>query len=136
MIITIHLDSDIPIYQQIQNQIVAGIAHGELNPGELLPSVRTLADQLGINLHTVNKAYSLLQDDGYVVIHRRAGVRIADPEGKGDAARTARARREIKQALIRAAQEAVIWQIDRSEFVDTAAQAFDTIGSTERGGQQ
>ena len=55
-----------PLYLQIRNQIVAGIATGELEPGQALPSVRSLASDLGINLHTVNKAYAVLRDEGYV----------------------------------------------------------------------
>ncbi|MCL2882734.1 MAG: GntR family transcriptional regulator, partial [Coriobacteriia bacterium] len=90
MVITVQLESTTPLYQQIQAQIIAGIACGDLAPGEQLPSVRVLADQLGINLHTVNKAYSALQSEGYVVIAGRAGARITDPSGTGDAARKAK----------------------------------------------
>ncbi len=62
MILKIDFDSDIPIYVQIKNQVVEGIARGELEEGEELPSVRGLADDIGVNMHTVNKAYSLLKD--------------------------------------------------------------------------
>ena len=68
-----------PLYLQIRNQIVAGIATGELEPGQALPSVRSLASDLGINLHTVNKAYAVLRDEGYVRMRGRAGAVIADP---------------------------------------------------------
>ena len=60
-----------PLYLQIRNQIVAGIATGELEPGQALPSVRSLASDLGINLHTVNKAYAVLRDEGYVRMRGR-----------------------------------------------------------------
>jgi DNA-binding transcriptional regulator YhcF (GntR family) len=136
VVITLELESVTPLYQQIQEQVVAGIAQGELIPGVQLPSVRALASQLGINLHTVNKAYSLLQDGGYVVIQGRAGARIADPAGVGNVARVSKAREAIAQRLSQAAQEAAIWGIGREEFLGSAAKVFDATGSgahTERG---
>ena len=77
MILKIDFDSDIPIYVQIKNQVVEGIARGELEEGEELPSVRGLADDIGVNMHTVNKAYSLLKDDGYIKIDRRKGAFVS-----------------------------------------------------------
>lgn len=59
MIISLQLDSETPIFEQLRNQIVIGIATGELEEQEKLPTVRQLADDLGINMMTVNKAYSL-----------------------------------------------------------------------------
>ena len=77
MILKIDFDSEIPIYIHIKNQVVEGIAKGELEEGEELPSVRGLADDIGVNMHTVNKAYSLLKDDGYIKIDRRKGAFIS-----------------------------------------------------------
>lgn len=79
MFIRIDQSIDVPLYQQTRNEIVRGIAQGELAPGDTLPSVRNLAADLGINLHTVNKAYALLRDEGYVVMKGRAGAVIAQP---------------------------------------------------------
>ena len=76
MIIKINDMSDIPIYQQIRNQIVAGISEGKLEPGEQLPTVRGLATEIGINSMTVSKAYQLLKQEGYVYSDRRNGVCI------------------------------------------------------------
>lgn len=86
MFIQIDQTSEMPIYQQLRNQIVAGIAEGQLAPGDGLPSVRSLAADLGINLHTVNRAYALLRDEGYVLMRGRAGAMVAPPPG-GDAAK-------------------------------------------------
>lgn len=72
MLIRIDARAPEPLYQQVRDQIVAGIATGELEPGQALPSVRALASDLGINLHTVNKAYALLRDEGYVLMRGRA----------------------------------------------------------------
>ncbi|MCR8660133.1 GntR family transcriptional regulator [Paenibacillus endoradicis] len=76
MLLAIDMQSETPIYTQIAQQIIEGIAKGELIPGEGLPSVRALAVDLGVNLHTVNKAYHLLKQDGYVQINRKQGVMI------------------------------------------------------------
>lgn len=79
MIIRIDQKSEEPLYLQIRGQVIAAIARGELVPGQALPSVRALASDLGINLHTVNKAYAVLRDEGYVLMRGRSGAYIADP---------------------------------------------------------
>lgn len=79
MVIRIDQKSEEPLYLQIRGQIIAAIARGELEPGAALPSVRALASDLGINLHTVNKAYAVLRDEGYVLMRGRSGAYIADP---------------------------------------------------------
>jgi len=79
MIIRIDKASKEALYIQICQQIIAAIARSELAPGEALPSVRTLASDLGINLHTVNKAYAVLRDEGYLMMRGRFGAVVADP---------------------------------------------------------
>ena len=74
MIIKIDFNSDEAIYMQLRNQIIVGIAQDEIKDGESLPSVRQLADELGVNMHTVNKAYALLREDGYLKLDRRRGA--------------------------------------------------------------
>lgn len=76
MILSLDLKSETPIYQQIYNQIVQGIASGALEPGEKLPTVRGLAEETGINSMTVNKAYQLLKADGYIFTDRRNGATV------------------------------------------------------------
>ncbi len=75
---TIHIDfnSDEAIYIQLRNQIVLGIAKEEMKNGESLPSVRQLAEELGVNMHTVNKAYAMLRQEGYLMMDRRHGAVI------------------------------------------------------------
>ncbi len=80
MVITIDPGSKEPLYQQIRSQIIEAIARGELVEGDSLPSVRALGDDLGINLHTVNKAYGVLRDEGYLTMRGRAGAVVA-PRG-------------------------------------------------------
>ena len=74
MIIKIDFNSNEAIYMQLRNQIVIGIAQDRIKDGESLPSVRQLADELGVNMHTVNKAYALLKNDGYLKLDRRRGA--------------------------------------------------------------
>lgn len=74
MIINIDFNSNEAIYMQLRNQIIIGIAKNTIKDGESLPSVRQLADELGVNMHTVNKAYALLRNDGYLKLDRRKGA--------------------------------------------------------------
>ena len=71
MILEIDFNSDEALYIQLRNQIVIGIATSQLCAGDSLPSVRQLADSIGINMHTVNKAYSVLRQEGFVKLDRR-----------------------------------------------------------------
>lgn len=78
MILRIDQTSPDPVYLQIRDQIVGAIARGELLPADRLPSVRALASDLGVNLHTVNKAYAVLRDEGYLLMRGRSGATVAD----------------------------------------------------------
>jgi DNA-binding transcriptional regulator YhcF (GntR family) len=77
MYIEIDFNSDEALYLQLRNQIIIGIATSEYNEGDALPSVRQLADSIGINMHTVNKAYSVLRQEGFVKVDRRKGAVIS-----------------------------------------------------------
>ncbi|BBF45315.1 transcriptional regulator, GntR family [Lachnospiraceae bacterium KM106-2] len=77
MIVRIDFNSDEALYMQLRNQIIIGIANSEIQEGDNLPSVRELAENIGINMHTVNKAYSILKQEGYVKVDRRKGAVIA-----------------------------------------------------------
>ena len=76
MILKLDFESEIPIYIQLRNQIVVAIAHGELSQGEKLPTIRNLAEDLGINNMTVNKAYAMLKQEGFISIDRRHGAKV------------------------------------------------------------
>lgn len=82
MVIAIRDNSEVPIYQQIRNQIVLGISDGRLSPGEQLPTVRGLAAEIGVNAMTVNKAYQLLKQEGYIYADRRSGARVCSQFAK------------------------------------------------------
>jgi len=74
VLISLDLSGDVPIYQQLRDRIVEGIAAGTLADGESLPSTRQLAADFGINFHTVNKAYDLLRQQGFVRVNRKTGA--------------------------------------------------------------
>lgn len=94
MLIEIDFNSDEAIYVQLCNQIIMGIATDQLKIGETLPSVRQLADTVGINMHTVNKAYSVLRQEGFLTIDRRRGAMISIDGDK------MRALEEMKRDLV------------------------------------
>ena len=77
MLLKIDFDSEEALYIQLCNQIIVGIATEMLHEGDSLPSVRQLADEIGINMHTVNKAYSVLKREGFLRLDRRRGAVVA-----------------------------------------------------------
>lgn len=111
-----------PIYLQIRMQIVEAVADGSLRPGDALPSVRRLASDLGINLHTVNKAYAVLRDEGYVIVKGRSGAFVADAEDAQPEKADAEHRR-MASALRQLALEHKARGGTRAEFEEEAARA-------------
>ncbi len=77
MLVKIDFESDEAIYIQLRDQIILGIATERIKEGDSLPSVRQMADIIGINMHTVNKAYSVLKQEGFIKLDRRRGAVIA-----------------------------------------------------------
>ena len=122
MVIEIDFNSDEAIYVQLMNQIIMGIATSRLQEGDPLPSVRQLADTIGINMHTVNKAYSLLRQEGFVTIDRRRGAIIAIDVGK------MKALEEMKQNLMVALARGYCKNISRAEVHDLIDEIFDEYG--------
>ena len=119
MIIEIDFNSDEAIYVQLCNQIILGIATSQFREGEQLPSVRQLAETIGINMHTVNKAYSILQQDGFVKIDRRRGAIIAIDIDK------LRALNEAKSELAVVLARAMCKGIDRGDIHALVDQIYD-----------
>ena len=122
MVIEIDFNSDEAIYVQLMNQIIMGISTSRLQEGDPLPSVRQLADTIGINMHTVNKAYSLLRQEGFVTIDRRRGAIIAIDVDK------MKALEEMKQNLMVALARGYCKNISRAEVHDLIDEIFDEYG--------
>lgn len=125
MVIEIDFNSDEAIYVQLMNQIIMGIATSRLQEGDPLPSVRQLADTIGINMHTVNKAYSLLRQEGFVTIDRRRGAIIAVDVDK------IKALEEMKQNLMVALARGYCKNVTRAEVHDLIDEIFDEYGIEE-----
>lgn len=81
MLLKFDFGSNIPIYMQLRNQVVIAIAEGKLAPGEQLPTIRALAEESGINMMTVSKAYQLLKQEGYITTDRRSGTVVTPRTG-------------------------------------------------------
>lgn len=102
MLIEIEFESNIPIYEQLKRQLIEGIASGDLESGDNLPSVRHMAEDIGINLHTVNKAYNELKSEGYLNIDRRKGAVINSDIPKNSKELNERLEDELKYLIARA----------------------------------
>ena len=100
MIIKIDFNSDEEIYMQITNQIIMGIAKLQICDVDQLPSIRNMADEIGINMHTVNKAYTVLRQAGYVKLDRRRGAIVSVDVDKIEAIEEIR--RELSVTLAKA----------------------------------
>ncbi len=119
MILNIDFNSEEAIYIQLRNQIVIGIATSQLEDGDTLPSVRQLADNIGINMHTVNKAYSVLKQEGFVKLDRRKGAVIALDADKAIAMQRLSRTMQIMLA------EAMCKDITRDEVHDLVNKIYD-----------
>ena len=119
MVIEIDFNSSEAIYTQLMNQIILGIATSRLQEGDTLPSVRQLAETIGINMHTVNKAYSLLRQEGFVTIDRRKGAVIAVDMNK------IKAKEELKETRIVALARGYCRNISREEVHELFDEIFD-----------
>lgn len=120
MIISLNEMSEIPIYQQIRNQIVQGISDGRLLPGEKLPTVRKLAEEIGINVMTVNKAYALLKQEGYIYADKRNGARV-----RKEFPETKELSEKSKELLRQIISEAVVSGMTKEEFFSECEKMFD-----------
>ena len=119
MVIEIDYNSDEAIYVQLMNQIILGIATSRLQEGDTLPSVRQMADTIGINMHTVNKAYTLLKQEGFVSIDRRRGAVVAIDVDK------IKALEEMKQNLVVALAKGCCKEVSRQEVHQLIDEIFD-----------
>ena len=114
MILNLDFNSDVPIYTQIREQIIKSIASGDLKINESLPSVRNMAEEIGVNLHTVNKSYNLLKDEGYINIDRRKGAIVNKlPLDK------------IESMLDLLVAQSYLLGMSREEFLDYSNKLFD-----------
>lgn len=121
LLIKIDFDSDTPIYEQLKTQLVKGLARGELSKGESLPSVRQMAEDIGINLHTVNKVYNILKQEGYLNIDRRIGAVVNENMPQN----TEEFREKLQDTLEYIIADCKCRGIDREKFLDLCSKIYD-----------
>lgn len=122
MILTFDFSSDIPIYMQIRNQIVIGIAEGQLKQGEKLPTVRALAEESGVNVMTVSKAYNLLKQEGYITTDRRKGATVAFQNG------APQVKEETRNALRLSLSELRLAGMNKQQITDLLETLYEEAG--------
>jgi DNA-binding transcriptional regulator YhcF (GntR family) len=112
MILKFDFESSEPLYMQIRNQIVVGIGEGRLKPGEKLPTIRALAEESGINMMTVSKAYQMLKQEGFIVTDRRSGAIVKRMEDNAGVSESTMKALRISFSELRAAG------LDKKEIID------------------
>lgn len=121
-VVVVDRGSDEPVYAQIARRIREAIAGGDLAPGSALPSVRTLASDLGVNLNTVARAYRMLEDEGFVALRERTGAEVAPPARRADAAAREALLGQLGTLLARMRQAGLTAsEIERAVARETAA---------------
>ena len=125
--IKIEFESKVPIYQQLKNQIIKGIASGELKEGESMPSVRQLAKDIGINLHTVNKTYKILKNEGFLITHRRKKVMVNSRERMIDPDFA----KKIKDQLEPIIAKSICKGVERPELQKIVSEVYEQISKGE-----
>lgn len=125
IIINIDFNSDEALYMQLCNQIIMGIALEEFEQGDPLPSVRQLADNIGINMHTVNKAYTILRREGYIKLDRRKGAFVCVEADKKETLQ------ELKEQLHEIIIRAICKNISRKEVHKLVDEIYEQYGITD-----
>ena len=120
MIIRLDMASEVPIYVQLRNAVVVGIGKGELTPGEGLPTVRQMAEDLGVNSMTVNKAYAILKKEGFIEIDRRHGARVNPQKDKFGVFRE-----KAEEELMLLIAEATVRGLEKCEFLELCEKVYE-----------
>lgn len=119
MIMKLNFAGSVPIYQQIRDQIVQAVADGTFKDGDRLPTIRALAGEIGVNTMTVNKAYQLLKQEGYIIADRRSGAVVQCARGRKEAVK-----HKIGKELELLIAEAKIAGISGQEFLELCGKIY------------
>ena len=122
MLLEVDFNSDQAIYIQLRNQIIVGIACSDIQDGESLPSVRQLAQILGVNMHTVNKAYAILREEGYLKLDRRKGAVVSV-----DANEKAKQLEELENSLQILVAQAICKGVTREELYQLIGHVYGQL---------
>ena len=129
MLILISFKSGTPIYLQIVEQVKAAASSGALQPGEALPSIRPLAEELRVNRNTVAKAYSELENQGVIETLPGRGCFLKENHSG--------LRKEVRRKLLieevdRAIVQAHHLQVPRAEFLELIHERLDVLDDKRR----
>lgn len=119
MYLSMDFNSDEALYIQLRNQIIKAIVRSELQEGENLPSVREMAETVGINMHTVNKAYAVLRQEGYLTLDRRRGVVVAVDMDQ------VKAEMELAETLDMVLARAICKRVEREDVHELVDRIYD-----------
>lgn len=124
MLITLDYKSETPIYLQLRNQIILGIANGQLKNNEKLPTVRQMAIEAGVNTMTVNKTYQLLQEEGFIVLEGRKGsiVKVKDTCSK-------ECEQKVEEKIQLLLAESKILGMKKDEFLHLCEKIYAEFGN-------
>ena len=130
MIFQINFKSGKPIYLQLVDQVKAAAASGALRPGEALPSIRPLAEELRVNRNTVAKAYSELENLGIVETQPGRGCFLKENNGA--------VRKEVRRKLLIAEIDQTLVQahhllVPRKELLELIQERLDALEEKRRG---
>ena len=120
--IRIDFNSDEAIYIQLRNQIILGIATSQIQEGDALPSVRQLAGMIGINMHTVNKAYAILREEGYLKLDRRKGAIVSVEKSRKEDELE-----KINNYMQMIVAQAICKEITKEEMSQIVAEMYDAF---------
>jgi len=129
MIFQINFKTGKPVYLQLVDQIKAAAASGALRPGEGLPSIRPLAEDLRLNRNTVAKAYAELETQGVIETVAGKGCFVRD---NGSPLKKDLRRKLLVQEIDQVVVQSHHLQVPRPEFVDLVNERLDHLEERQR----
>jgi GntR family transcriptional regulator len=128
MFLTVDANDKRPLYQQIVDGVKELIARGELREGMTLPSVRQVANDLGVNLNTIAVAYRQLQEEGFLRVRHGAGAIVASRLARGVE------EQELRKPLRTALTQLILGGRSDPEIIAAVQQELELI--RQQGGSQ
>jgi GntR family transcriptional regulator len=130
----IDLQSGLPVYRQMMDQIKYYVASGALKAGQQLPSVRDLAQQLSINPTTVVKAYNELESEHVVDLHHGKGAFVSERASSGisDFEKDKVVRRLARQLAVESQQIGATYEFVQDVFAEEWQQLSGAMKNLRR----
>ena len=115
-------NDSVPLYQQIVNQIKYMVSSGQLQPGDILPPIRTLSETIVVNANTVARAYRDLEREGFVTLQRGIGTRVNEKGSPLSAEERARILNDRARTLLGEARQMNLSLDDVLQLINTCAE--------------